>query len=821
MKKNCNCSCNSDELYFNNVSNIDRVIENILNELNNFKVYSDEAEVIVNSEKERVLAETKRIKAETERVQNEIERIKQEEKRQGNNKEFTENETQRLEKFKEIEDKIAEIEKSETERKNKYNEWNDKLNSFNDLSNTLNTKIEEINKTVEKINKLENTTTEDKDKLYTLIDKVDKNITDIENTTKEINSIKETNNKAIQELKASIEDIKKLGLSNEKIDTLEKDIKSLKDKNEEYDTKFAKNDINLKDLRDNEKVVDNSLKSINTKLDDYNTRITENKENVTNTENSLALAQEKIKNIENSVNKILEGSSSGTNVDVTQFNLLKSKVENNEKSLTTTNETLSTLKTKITTTSDKITQLEKDLKDKETNLENKISTTNSSISSLDEKVNSNQKSLNDKASKTDLDNKADKKHTHNISDITDLETTLSNKANTSDLENKADKIDLKTKANKVDLNNKADKTHKHNISDITNLQAELDKKSNLVELGSVNLIKNSDDLNSWVKYDGGNHTITKEFMNEFKIDGQRIKSDAANGTDFIKSYIDLNVENLIIGKTYTFSIYIKNNRDVKAQIRVQGFDWNFVYELQAKEYKRFIVTGKRVKVDGVWENKIQFQLRCADKTQYVDMTVSRPQLEEGNTVTSWSKNPNDYKDYKDDINKLKTTLDDKANKSDMITKYDLVAETDKLKNSLDKKADKSDVISKDELNKLNIKIDNFKRTVLWDYNYSKSTFSAGSFGFNYDNYIDLDKKYGDTIFTTSNSNSNITIDKSKVSNFDKSSERLLVINDDDGKYRIVQDILQAEGKMLYRAKVEDELVDSFYVSKLEQLTRSY
>lgn len=433
MKKNCNCSCNSDELYYNDLGNIDRVIENILNELNNFKVYSDEAEIIVNSEKERVLNETKRIKAETERIQNEIERIKQEEKRQGNNKEFTENENQRLEKFKEIEDKIAEIEKGETERKTKYNEWNDKLNTFNDLSNTLNSKIEEINKTIEKIEKLENTTTEDKDKLYILIDKVDKNITDIENTTKEINSIKETNNKAIQELKASIEDIKKLGLSNEKIDTLEKDIKSLKDKNEEYDTKFATNDINLKDLRDNETTVNNSLKSINTKLDDYNTRITENKENVTNTENSLALAQEKIKNIENNVNKILDSSSSETNVDVTQFNLLKSKVENNEKGLTTTNETISTLKTNISNTSDKITQLEKDLKEKETNLENKISTTNSSFSSLNEKVNSNQKALNDKASKTDLDNKADKKHTHNLSDITDLETILSTKASQDDI----------------------------------------------------------------------------------------------------------------------------------------------------------------------------------------------------------------------------------------------------------------------------------------------------------------------------------------------------------------------------------------------------
>ena len=40
-----------------------------------------------------------------------------------------------------------------------------------------------------------------------------------------------------------------------------------------------------------------------------------------------------------------------------------------------------------------------------------------------------------------------------------------------------------------------------------------------------------------------------------------------------------------------------------------------------------------------------------------------------------------------------------------------------------------------------------------------------------------------------------------------------------GEYEVVQDILQVEGKTLYRAKVEDDLVDSFYVSKIEQLTK--
>ena len=108
---------------------------------------------------------------------------------------------------------------------------------------------------------------------------------------------------------------------------------------------------------------------------------------------------------------------------------------------------------------------------------------------------------------------------------------------------------------------------------------------------------------------------------------------------------------------------------------------------------------------------------------------------------------------------------------------------------------------------------------MWDLNYSKATFSTGSFAFNYDNYINLDEKYKDIIFTTNNYNSNISIDINKVSNFDKASERLLLFVDNRGGYKVVQDILQVEGKTLYRAKVEDELSDSFYVSKIEQLIK--
>lgn len=164
------------------------------------------------------------------------------------------------------------------------------------------------------------------------------------------------------------------------------------------------------------------------------------------------------------------------------------------------------------------------------------------------------------------------------------------------------------------------------------------------EIGGRNLIRNSDKITGWTKYNGGNHTVTDELMDEFNIQGQRIKSDAGNATDFIKSYVNFDCDNLVPGKNYTFSVYVKNNRDVMAQLRIQGFDWNFAYELQPNECKRFVVTGKRENKEGYWKNRIQFQLRGADKSQFVDMTVSRPQLEEGDVATSWGKNPSDFED---------------------------------------------------------------------------------------------------------------------------------------------------------------------------------
>lgn len=294
--------------------------------------------------------------------------------------------------------------------------------------------------------------------------------------------------------------------------------------------------------------------------------------------------------------------------------------------------------------------------------------------SFDEDVSSIKKDLDNV--QANVDKKADKTHKHSASDITGLQTTLDNKASKSDISTLQSRIDSKASKShthnisdvsnlQTTLDNKANKTHKHSIADVEGLTNELDKKASVESLndfGGRNLIKNSDNITAWTKQDGGNHLITDEYIEELGVQGQRIKSDAANATDFVKTYVNLDVDNLVVGKTYTFSVYVKNNRDVTAGLRVNGFNWNFAYELNANECKRFIITGKRDSMEGYWKNRIQFQLRSANKAQFVDMTVSRPQLELGSIATDWSPNPDDFNIKIDNLSK---EIDKKANNSEI------------------------------------------------------------------------------------------------------------------------------------------------------------
>lgn len=77
---------------------------------------------------------------------------------------------------------------------------------------------------------------------------------------------------------------------------------------------------------------------------------------------------------------------------------------------------------------------------------------------------------------SDLNNKANKTHTHAISDITNLQTSLNGKANSSHTHAISDITNLQST-----LNGKANASHTHTISQINTLQDALDRKQNKIE----------------------------------------------------------------------------------------------------------------------------------------------------------------------------------------------------------------------------------------------------------------------------------------------------------------------------------------------------
>ena len=88
--------------------------------------------------------------------------------------------------------------------------------------------------------------------------------------------------------------------------------------------------------------------------------------------------------------------------------------------------------------------------------------------------------------------KANKNHTHAISEVTNLQTALDGKASATDVANLQTALDGKASATDVAnlqtaINGKADSTHGHAISEITNLQTVLDGKASTSDIENLQM----------------------------------------------------------------------------------------------------------------------------------------------------------------------------------------------------------------------------------------------------------------------------------------------------------------------------------------------
>ena len=182
------------------------------------------------------------------------------------------------------------------------------------------------------------------------------------------------------------------------------------------------------------------------------------------------------------------------------------------------------------------------------------------------------------------------------------------------------------------------------------------------EIGARNLIKNSNDIDGscFVKIDGGDLSFGYGRIPIFGFFTTIVNIEAGNQTDVTKGMLLLDIEeNLVEGKTYTFSMYVNNYCDTPMKIDV-GFIQSGHIELQAGETKRIIVTGKKTE-DKNSNGKFRVFFNTNTKEEYAKFAVARLQLEEGDVATSWSKNPSDFTDeLKTKVNKA--DLDNKADK---------------------------------------------------------------------------------------------------------------------------------------------------------------
>ena len=150
------------------------------------------------------------------------------------------------------------------------------------------------------------------------------------------------------------------------------------------------------------------------------------------------------------------------------------------------------------------------------------------IEKANESLSNQEKSISDL--NTNVNAKADKKHTHTTADITNLQTVLDKKLEATDISKLNTKVNansksisdisttLDKKADKTDLDNKAAKKHTHAISDVDGLRNTLDNHERIFNsnIGSIS------NLSDKLQYKASADSVAEL---EKKVDGKADKTD--------------------------------------------------------------------------------------------------------------------------------------------------------------------------------------------------------------------------------------------------------------------------------------------------------
>lgn len=537
------------------------------------------------AEEQRVVEETTRSSNEQARVQSEETRLTNEEQRKANEQERVKAEQQRSAK--------------DTERDVTFKNWDAKIKALSGLPEEMPDipVLEKATETKAGIVKLKGLSEEDDTAVsYNLYNKA---ITDISsNTDSKLNEKEQAINAKIEEqgTKLSAHD-KSIKLLETKADSISSQVTGL---STGIDEKITKHNAD-----------------IDSKLEQQNTTVTE-----------------KLSEQDSKVDTKLKEYDANIEKNTTGISDINAKLSEQDKTIQGQDTKINGINEKLSTTDTDI----KSLKD----------TTQGLTTKADELTNK----LDAKATKedintltTDLSSKANKSHTHAITDITNLEITLAEKASNNDLANVQANVDKK-----------ADKKHTHTTADVTDLETVLSSKASKEDIDKLST-ELTEKVNSFSVVPA---TSEKAGTVKIDIDGQDTAVSTKTYSDKISS-----IENDLNSKA-TKEEFSQLNTTIKTKANQKDLDTlsNKMNSVITQEQ----VTGIQEKVDTNTKS-------IADVKSSLDENVESLSTQLRNKIG------------KEDISSLQTTLSGKADKSHKHTTSDITG----LQTALDSKLEQKDI----------------------------------------------------------------------------------------------------------------------------------
>lgn len=205
-------------------------------------------------------------------------------------------------------------------------------------------------------------------------------------------------------------------------------------------------------------------------------------------------------------------------------------------------------------------------------------------------------------------------------------------------------------------------------------------------IGGTNLIKDSMVLTGWQPYDG--NTITETYNHMVSqwdtTSAVRVKTNQGDQTTNLKAFKLMGTfDSSMVGKTITFSIYVRNNREYPMSVSLNCLDETAT--VPANTTRRVSVTGK---IKAGYSTYVIW-LYSYSSAYYLDCTVYKALIDVGTKLNEWTQHPDEHSSGSTKINEEGITVGkfgeevETTIKNDGLRVYDTISETSILEATRD------------------------------------------------------------------------------------------------------------------------------------------